>query len=190
MWWSDRPAAGKPARAARIGALVLAAGALPGLLGGCGFERTYAARDGGGSPIRQEMSQIAVAPIPERTGQLVRNTLLDHMTPLGQPDRPAYRLEVRLKEETNGLSLAHDSTITRYKYTLKAAFQLSDARSGQALLVDHARAITPYNVTRSEFSTQVSAEDAASRSAELVANAIEGRIAAYFSRTAAAAASR
>lgn len=154
-------------------------------LAGCGFQRTYAAHEGGTSPVRDAMSQVRIAPIPDRVGQIVRNNLLDVMTPYGEPDHPTYWLEIHLKEETRGLSLAHDETITRYNYTLKATFRLSDANTGHTLMVENARVIAPYNVTRSEFATEVSADSAAEHAGELIAGQIEGRVAGYFGRTQA-----
>jgi LPS-assembly lipoprotein len=155
------------------------------VLAGCGFQRTYARHEGGTSPVRDAMSRIQIAPIPDRVGQIVRNNLLDVMTPYGAPDHPAYWLEVHLTEETHGLSLAHDETITRYNYTLKAKFRLSDANTGETLMVENARVIAPYNVTRSEFATEVSADAAAEHAGELIAGQIEGRVAGYFGRTQA-----
>jgi LPS-assembly lipoprotein len=165
---------------ARAGAIVACL-----VVAGCGFQRTYARHDGGTSPVRDAMSQTRIAPISDRVGQIVRNNLLDTMTPYGQPDHAAYWLEVHLTEETHGLSLAHDETITRYNYSLKAKFRLSDANTGETLMVESARVIAPYNVTRSEFATEVSAESAAEHAAELIASQIEGRVAGYFGRTLA-----
>jgi LPS-assembly lipoprotein len=154
-------------------------------LAGCGFQRTYATHAGGTSPVRDAMGQVRIAPIPDRVGQIVRNNLLDVMTPYGEPDRPTYWLEIHLNEQTHGLSLAHDETISRYNYTLRATFRLSDANTGQTLMTESARVIAPYNVTRSEFATEVSADSAAEHAGELIASQIEGRVASYFGRTMA-----
>lgn len=182
MWWCDRQrgrAAGGAAGLIAAAAIVLAP------LGGCGFQRTYATHADGTSPVRDAMARIQIAPVPDRVGQVVRNQLLDRMTPYGAPDRPAYWLEVHLTENTHGLSLAHDETITRYNYALSATFRLSDAQTGTTLLIAEARAVSPYNVTRSEFATEVSAESAAEHAGTLIADQIEGRVAGYFGRALA-----
>ena len=174
MWWSERTG--------RRVLRPLAAGALCLALGACGFQRQYAARGTEGSPIREEMSHIEIAPIPERTGQLLRNMLLTEFTPLGEPSRPAYRLEVKLSERLDGVTLSRQKTTTRYNYWLNAAFRLRDARTDKVLLADEARALTAFNLAPSEFATTVAADDARRRAAELVGGEIEGRLSAYFSR--------
>lgn len=50
--------------------------------------------------ISQEMAQISIEPISQRFGQIMRNELIDLLTPKGTPKSPKYRLFVHLTEKT------------------------------------------------------------------------------------------
>ena len=74
---------------------------------GCGFEPLYVEKKhdnmwyyGGDfdTSISQEMAQISIEPISQRFGQIMRNELIDLLTPKGTPKSPKYRLFVHLTE--------------------------------------------------------------------------------------------
>ncbi len=76
------------------------------LLYGCGFEPLYVEKKEAGSwyygsnfdsSISEEMSQVKIQPIADRFGQIMRNELLDLLTPRGVPKEPKYRLFVTLR---------------------------------------------------------------------------------------------
>ena len=70
-------------------------------LSGCGLQPMYAG--GGSGAVATSLSSVMVAPIPERAGWLVRNALVDRLG--GEAESPAYRLEVELDDDRNGLAL-------------------------------------------------------------------------------------
>ena len=77
--------------------------ALVAFISGCGFEPLYVEKktssdwyynnefDAG---IRDEMASVKVELIQDRIGQLIRNDLLDKLTPKGEPKSPKYYLKV------------------------------------------------------------------------------------------------
>ena len=65
---------------------VLAAAVL--LLSACGFRPLYAT--GGVADVSEELSQIEVAVIPDRPGQILRNYLIQGLNGGGRPAQPAY----------------------------------------------------------------------------------------------------
>ena len=79
---------------------------------GCGFEPLYVEKKhdnmwyyGGDfdTSISQEMAQISIEPISQRFGQIMRNELIDLLTPKGTPKSPKYRLFVHLTENQRHL---------------------------------------------------------------------------------------
>lgn len=86
---------------------------------GCGFEPLYVEKKhdnmwyyGGDfdTSISQEMAQISIEPISQRFGQIMRNELIDLLTPKGTPKSPKYRLFVHLTEKTrfrSGAAFGH-----------------------------------------------------------------------------------
>ncbi len=149
-------------------------------VGGCGFQPVY--KGGARGATVPQMAAISVAPIDDRTGQLVRNHLLDLLTPRGAPARPLYRLEVKLRETKDGLALEQDESVTRFNLTLHATFEMNELRSDRTLLSGSTRAIAAYNVVRSDYANLIAERDARARSSQEVAQEIKTRIAVYFRR--------
>lgn len=149
-------------------------------VGGCGFEPVY--KGGARGVTVPQMAAISVAPIDDRLGQVVRNHLLDLLTPKGTPARPLYRLEVKLRETKDGLALEQDESVTRFNLTLHATFEMNDLRTDRKILEGSTRAIAAYNVVRSDYANLIAERDARSRSSQEVAQEIKTRIAVYFRR--------
>lgn len=167
----------------RTGVRLLASCLLALSLAACGFRPLYApteAREQ--SVIVESFDAIEIAPLPERAGQVLRNHLLDRLSPRGAPDDPAYRLNLRLTEQIQELGIRTDETATRANLRLFADFQLVPAPGGPPLLTGQARSVNSYDVLDSQFATSVSEADARDRGLRELANEIRERLAIYFSR--------
>ncbi len=152
-------------------------------LANCGFQPLYGkqARQYAGGVV-SDMSYVAVDAIPERAGQLVRNQLLERLHPRGRAARPVYRLTIRLSESREGIAFQQDDSATRFNLRLIADFELADTRSGTTVLKGHTRAISAYNVVRSDYANLISERDALKRAAGSLADGIQSRVAVFFSR--------
>lgn len=158
-----------------------------GALAGCGFQPLYGQNGKGQAAAAKgttlsDMAYVKVAAIPDRVGQLVHNHLRDRIHPKGTANRPVFRLSTTLSESREGLAFQQDNSATRYNLRLSAQFTLTDTRDGAELLRGSFRAISAYNVVRSDYANLVSLKDARRRAAHSVAEGIENRIAVYFSR--------
>jgi LPS-assembly lipoprotein len=151
-------------------------------LGGCGFHPLYLS--GGKAPgeasVRAELANVAVAPIPDRVGQLVRNDLVFLMAPTADAQTAAYRLDVRLTERISELAVESTGFATRANLRLSAAFALVDLGTGKAVMSSRARAISSYNIVDASFSTLTAQNAARERAARRIAEDIRSRISAYF----------
>lgn len=144
-------------------------------LGACGFEPLHAARGGGAG----NLAAIRIDPIPERSGQILRNHLLDRLTPRGQPRNAEYTLRIRLQEPRQTLALRRDDVISRAGYSATATFELVDS-VGRRVAGGTASYSTDYEVTNSEFATLMSLQSAHERVLELVSDDIRSQLAAHF----------
>jgi LPS-assembly lipoprotein len=160
-------------------ALILAAGAL----GGCGLHPLY----GGGSAgtVATTMRSVTVGPIQGQSGWLVRNKLIDR---LGQPDAgaAAYRLDVTLDDNITAFGLRSDRAATQERRTLRARYQLVDARNGMVVVDATAGSDAGIDIVSSEYATVAAEQTALENLAEIVADQIAARIALYAARTAPA----
>lgn len=146
-------------------------------LAACGFEPIHATRPG--QAVTGDLASVRIAPIQDRSGQVLRNYLLDRLSPLGQPAAARYTLTVRLIEPRQTLALRRDDVISRVGYSATATFELADA-AGKRVTSGTSSFATDYEVTSSEYATLVSQQNARDRVLELVSDDIRGQLAAHF----------
>jgi len=152
------------------------------LLAGCGFQPLLG-RPSGSSSVPDELAAIRVAPIPDRSGQLLRNALLDSLTPRGASVASQYTLTIRLQEPRQTIALRRDDVISRSSYSAVATFDLND-RQGRKITAGTSTFTTDYEITVSEYATRASLEDARSRVMSLIADDIRNQLAAALTRPA------
>ncbi|MBV8973161.1 MAG: hypothetical protein JO290_12820, partial [Sphingomonadaceae bacterium] len=108
----------------------LAAVAAALALAGCGLQPVYSG--GSRGVAAAALSDIAVAPIPERAGYLLRGELAQRM---GEPgDHPRYRLQVELDDQILGFGIRGDNSVTRERRTLRARYTLVAVATGAVVL--------------------------------------------------------
>lgn len=152
-------------------ALLLVAGALP--LAGCQLRPVYS----NSGPSGALLNSVAVAAIPDRSGWLVRQALIDR---LGEPPAsPAYRLEVELDDQIQGFGVRGDDAITRERRILRARYRLVAASNGEVLLDATAGSDAGIDVVQSEFAVLAAENTALERLAEDIANNIVTRLALF-----------
>lgn len=165
-------------RAVSAGAIAVVAALA---LAGCGFRPLYGGAREAGGPVRA-LAAIKVESIPDRLGRLVRNNLLDRLSPGGEPAAPRYRLKVVLETRKEGLAIRSDEIVTRFNFRLMADFELRDARTGSRLFDGRTRSFASYNVVRSDYANLSAERDAESRTAREISDEIAVRLAVYLSR--------
>ena len=151
-------------------------------LSGCGFRPLYGRGDGQGLAAAAEFSSIIIPPIPDRSGQLLRNALRDRLTPRGVPANPRYRLDVTLNEQRSDLVILRDATSTFAKMRFSAAYALVDFESGKAVTQGRAESTTTFNIVESQFANISAESDARRRAADELAEDIRLRLGLHFHR--------
>lgn len=154
----------------------LAAFAALALLCGCGLRPVYGG--GAGGKAVTALSSIAVDPIPDRAGVLVRDELGLRLG--SRPDSPKYRLKIELDDKIEGYGIRGDASITRERRTLRARWQLVSADGATTYIDATAGSDEGIDVVRSSNYAVVAAEDSAlERLAAKLADQIAARIALY-----------
>ena len=172
----------RPRAICRRGAVGLLAATFVALTG-CGFRPLYGG-DGGQDTIAL-LSTVAVGVIADRTGQMLRNELLDRMTPRGTPTLPRFKLDVSLSESVRNFGVRKDATTTRTSLTITADFGLVDLQSRERVFSGVSRSVNSFNIVSSEFATAAAEEDARRRAAGDLADDITARAALFMRKTAA-----
>lgn len=168
MSWS-RPA---------LAALLLTA-LLPGLAG-CGFKPLYGR--GGGGDVVPEFTQIAIEQPEDRGEQLLRNRLLDILTPKGAPDRPRYLLKYEITESLGSVFVTRSEEITRSNVHITVTAVLHDYDSGRPVSSASATSQASFNQTTNDYANLISERDARDRAMRDAAEQIRIRLANYFDR--------
>lgn len=171
MWWSDRFR-----HSAGVRTMVLALAVLP--LAGCGFRPLY----GESSGTTQALAEVRVAPIADRQGQILRNELLDRISPNGEKSTARYLLSVRYNESLGQLAIRRDDTATRANLRVATTFRLIEVSTGVTVYNGSSSATASYNLVQSDYANLVSRRAAQRRASKLVANDVTTQVAIYFNR--------
>lgn len=143
----------------------------------CGFEPMYATKSFGGKNISSKLSQVAVANIPNRNGQFLRNLLYDRFYIDGKPANPKYTLSVKEPEEIQrDLDITVGAEATRSQLEVFTTFQLTDVQSGKILLSDRVESIASFNIVANEYATRVSESATRENALRDIARQIEQKI--------------
>lgn len=159
------------------------------VLSGCGFKPMYGQFSDGKGDLRAVMANIRVGDIteqgrPSRIGQVIRNNLLDRLTPFGETKSAEYILKVSFLIEEHGYGIREDESVTLQNLKLVTAYQLEDVATSKVVLDFAARAIVTYDLAQSDYSNMIARNSALQRLSEEVANQMATRIGAFFNKTA------
>ena len=143
-------------------------------LSGCGFRPLHKPRGSHGGIA--DLAFVKIDSISDRSGQLVRNELLELFNPHGLSVQQVYRLSVILNEAKEGLAFQKDDSVTRFNLRLLGEFILRDERVDTAVLTGRSRAIAAYNVVQSDYANLIAERDARKRAASNIARDIATRV--------------
>ncbi|KAA5604169.1 hypothetical protein F1188_17460 [Roseospira marina] len=149
-----------------------------GVLAACGFRPVHGDRGVGGGAL----TSVAVAIIPERMGQQLRNALLRRLQPGPEPQ---YEVQASVSLVDQDLGIQRDDRATLGAVHATAIWRLL-ARVGDGRLrleaEGVARAAVTYNILENQYATEANRRKAQADMAESLASDIEARLIAYFAR--------
>lgn len=155
------------------------------LLEGCGFHPIYA--PGGGTadgPAATGLSQVSVALIPERSGQLLRQYLQARLERSGGGLAKLYDLNVSFSVNQEGVAISRaDSVATRTRVSASASWSLISLDAERRTVTSGvARTTDGFNPLDNQyFYSDLQSEQTQRRVAEAVADQIAQQLAAWFS---------
>jgi len=149
-------------------------------LSGCGFSPLYG--DNSGAPVAQQLDEVEVANIPERTGQLLRESLQAQLQAAGAPDVQLYLLNVTYGIAGQGEGTQQDTSVTRERFVATAAWSLSPiGNPGQKLASGQASTEDALNIIDEQYFAQDLETNTINRQlANQIAQQITTQVAVYF----------
>lgn len=167
--------------------VVLACAAMPMLATGCGdggFRPLYASPAVVGTDVNEKLAQIDIAPIPGRVGQRLRNELIFQSTAGDLPSRPAYRLNIVIRESITATLVRIDGDSLGSTYNLDASFKLIRMSDNTIMLEGKSFGRSPFQRFDSVFANVRARKDAEDRAARTIGNELKSRLAAFLSGAA------
>ena len=135
---------------------------------------------------RADLASVKILGIADRRGQLLRNYLLDRMTPRGEPVQPRYILTVTSNEAQRITDSRADGTATRADLIIAARYNLRDATSDLVVFSERSEGLATYNLLTARFASVASEDEARRRAVEQVADQIALQVALFLNRRHAA----
>lgn len=162
------------------------------VLAGCGFHPLYAVPDLPGGSMQTTLQSVYVEPVPERLGYQLRNTLIDRLDGQSTAAGARYRLKITLATKSEAIGVQSQTTstgvtqtaITRYNDTIRAEYELVDARNNATLTKGVETGLSAYNVLSSPYATLAVQQDADRRAADDIADRIRIALAVWFAQQA------
>ncbi|MFA5040769.1 MAG: LPS assembly lipoprotein LptE [Bdellovibrionales bacterium] len=150
-------------------------------LGGCGFRSIYGIEDqNGDSQVATQLNNIAIANIPDREGQVLRNYLIDRLYGKNRPAKPVYTLQVNIRKVEEDLGILANATATRALLDVYGDYSLIDAK-GKRLLKGTAHSVASFNRLDQMYATVAARQDARQRTLHEISEQIVNRLSLYFS---------
>jgi LPS-assembly lipoprotein len=144
-------------------------------LAGCGLAPVYSG--GSRSAAAASFEDISVASIPDRSGFLMRQALLDRLGGVHEDTR--YRLEVELDDQIVAFGVRGDNSAARERRTLRARYRLVDTSNNEVVLDATAGADSGIDRVSSNYAVVAAEATALERLATELARQISARLAIF-----------
>lgn len=154
---------------------------LASLLAGCGFHPLLGSDENNAPSVAAGFDKVRIATIDSRSGQVLRNDLIDTLTPQGEPARPEYTLRVKLEEplQNQNYAFQRNNSVTNVNYTVIAYWTLFD-KDGRILVSRASSASELYAMSNSQYATTVSAQNTRDQVAMEISQDIRNKLAQFF----------
>lgn len=154
-------------------------------LGGCGFQPLYGDTGASGA-VLDRLAEINVLLIPERSGQLLRQSLLSRLERGGSAAARRYDLAVQFSLSMDPIAIQPDNSTSRVRLVGAVAWMLT-AKDAQRRTVASgtAREVDAYNIINQQFfAAELTSNAVQRRMADALAEQITTQLALHFGRPA------
>ena len=139
----------------------------------CGFRPLYSEAGGANS---KALASVSIAQINDRSGQKLRNFLLERMAPGTSGRKSLYTLKIKLQESKTIKNIRKDKSVTRANLSIAADFILTPKVGNRAVFKGTVLSTNSYNVLDSGFATLSAEKDARNRALRSLAEEIRLRV--------------
>ena len=159
----------------------------------CGFEPLYVQKDSEHTKwyfdgdfdnyVSDQMAQIKVVAHGGRLGQMIKNELIDLLTPRGVSSKPKYYLYITPDQENEyDQALRNDITATRKRIDYRVQYYMTE--KDQQLVKGNTVSFVSYDILDNPYSTVMARKKVQKDAAKIMANDIALRLGAFFNAKA------
>jgi len=142
----------------------------------CGYEPIYSKN----ISSNKELLSISVKNIKDRSGQILRNSLLNQLNPEKERVIIKYKLEVEISESRANLAYRRDMSATRADLTITANYLLTEIKSGEIILEQESESISSFDVVESVYATLIAEKDAREKNLQVISDDIFTNLVIFF----------
>ncbi len=149
-------------------------------LAGCGFTPLYGG--GKGQATSARLDEVAVQTIPDRTGQLLRQSLQVKLHAAGAPVTELYTLKVSYDIAQSAIGVLEDTATTRNRFVAHASWTLAPIGApDKPLVTGEATAMDADNVIDQQyFAVSLETETVDRQLADEISAQIASQLAVWF----------
>ena len=152
------------------------------LITGCAYRPLYGEGSADKPGVAAQLGKIRIQPVAERSGQKLRNLLIDRIYQGGVPEQPEWQLQITLQESKFNNDIDRADTATRTQLIVNAQADLIATGDGKIVWSRNNRVIAPYNVLISPFGTLINEDDARGRALNDLADDITAQLGLFFAK--------
>ena len=142
----------------------------------CGYEPIYSKN----ISSNKELLSISVKNIKDRSGQILRNSLLNQLNPEKERVIIKYKLTVEISESRSNLAYRRDMSATRVDLSVTANYLLTEIKSGEIILEQETKSISSFDVVESVYATLIAEKDAREKNLQVISDDIFTNLVIFF----------
>ncbi len=144
----------------------------------CGYEPIYSKNIN----TNKELLSISIKNIKNRSGQILRNTLLNQLNPERERVIIKYRLIIEISESSTSLGYRRDMSATRTDLEVTAKYFLKNVKNDEIILKEDVKSISSFDVVESVYATLVAEKDAREKSLKIISDNIYTNLVIFFKK--------
>ena len=142
----------------------------------CGNEPIYSKN----VSSNKELLSISVKNIKDRSGQILRNSLLNQLNPEKERVIIKYKLTVEISESRANLAYRRDMSATRADLTITANYLLTEIKSGEIIFEQETKSISSFDVVESVYANLIAEKDAREKNLQVISDDIFTNLVIFF----------
>ena len=142
----------------------------------CGYQPIYSDN----TYANKQILSVSVKNIKNRSGQILRNTLLNQINPERERAIIKYRLGIKISESKTNLAYRRDMSATRQDLEVIAKYVLTNVKTNEIVLKEETKSISSYDVVESVYATLIAEKDAREKNLKVISDSIYTNLVIFF----------